>query len=127
MSSKPRGMALIIDNEEFDNDIMSRREGSQLDANNLDILFEQLGFSTIVRRNLTYAQMTRELSSFSGLSGHAEADMCIVCILSHGDSGLIYSTDGREVSTEWVLRRFNNEGCPALKGKPKFFILQACR
>ena len=26
-----------------------------------------------------------------------------------------------------MLRRFNNEGCPALKGKPKFFILQACR
>ena len=32
-----------------------------------------------------------------------------------------------QVPTEYVLRRFNNEGCPALKGKPKFFILQACR
>ena len=25
------------------------------------------------------------------------------------------------------MRRFNNEGCPELKGKPKFIILQACR
>ena len=33
----------------------------------------------------------------------------------------------QQVPTEYVLRRFNNEGCPALKGKPKFFILQACR
>ena len=32
-----------------------------------------------------------------------------------------------QLSTEYVLRRFNNEGCPELKGKPKFIILQACR
>ena len=44
MRNNPRGMALIIDNEEFVNDTMPRREGSQLDANNLDILFEELGF-----------------------------------------------------------------------------------
>ncbi len=44
MRSKPRGVVLIIDNETFDNDIMPKREGSQFDSNNLDILFEQLGF-----------------------------------------------------------------------------------
>ena len=71
--------------------------------------------------------MTRELNAFSALSEHADSDMCVVCLLSHGNSGLVFSTDGREVSTEWVLRKFNNEGCPALKGKPKFVLLQACR
>jgi hypothetical protein len=44
IGSNPRGLALIIDNEQFDNDVLPFREGSHIDANNLDILFEQLGF-----------------------------------------------------------------------------------
>ena len=52
----------------------------------------------------------------------------VVIILSHGeDGGLIYASDGREVSTEYLLRRFNNDSCQPLKGKPKFFVFQACR
>jgi len=53
--------------------------------------------------------------------------MAVVAILSHGRHGLIAAADGRELETEWVLRQFNNDGCPALKGKPKLFIFQACR
>ena len=44
VGSQPRGLALIIDNERFDNNVLPFREGSMIDANNLDILFEQLGF-----------------------------------------------------------------------------------
>jgi hypothetical protein len=53
--------------------------------------------------------------------------MCIVAILSHGDNGLVFARDGRSVPTEWILRQFNNSTAPQLKGKPKFFIFQACR
>ena len=31
------------------------------------------------------------------------------------------------MSTEYVLRSFNNDACKSLKGKPKFFVFQACR
>ena len=40
-------------------------------------------------------------------------------------TAIVAAADGREIETEWVLRTFNNDGCPALKHKPKFFILQA--
>ncbi len=72
--------------------------------------------------------MMRTIDNFSKLQDHAQADMCVVIILSHGDEGdLIYAQDGRKVSAEYLLRKFNNDACPMLKGKPKFFILQACR
>lgn len=125
--SKPRGLALIIDNEDFDNNVLPRRTGSMVDANNLDILLSELGFKVTLRRNLSYRDMMIDIKTFATNPQHSECDMTVVCILSHGRHGLIASADGREVGTEWVLRQFNNDGCPSLRGKPKWFILQACR
>ena len=72
--------------------------------------------------------MMRTINNFSKMEDHIYSQMCVVIILSHGnDGGLINAADGKVVSTEYVLRRFNNDACPALKGKPKFFVLQACR
>jgi len=128
MTKKIRGQCLIIDNEKFVNDVLPYREGSMIDSNNLDILYEQLGFKVTVRRNLEYQDMMRTINNFSKMEDHIYSQMCIVIILSHGnDGGLINAADGKVVSTEYVLRRFNNDACPALKGKPKFFVLQACR
>ena len=71
--------------------------------------------------------------------------MMIVCISSHGSAhGRIISSDCLELDLEHDIlrsyhpadpshpnllsfRRFNNMFCPKLKGKPKFFLIQACR
>lgn len=53
--------------------------------------------------------------------------------MSHGKSGthdegtLIYTKDCQFLSSEDLLRRFNNINCPLLKGKPKIFFFQFCR
>ena len=44
MTKKRRGFCLIINNEEFDNEILHTRLGSSVDAQNLLDLFSQLGF-----------------------------------------------------------------------------------
>jgi len=127
MESKPRGLVLIIDNENFDNEVLPTRTGSLVDSNNLDVLFLQMGFHVTMRRNLGYTDMIMEIQKFAGRPDHDHVDMCVLCIMSHGRHGLVAAADGRELETEWVLRQFNNEGCPSLIGKPKFFILQSCR
>lgn len=43
------------------------------------------------------------------------------------DKGLTISSLELQLPTEYVLRRFNNDSCKKLKGKPKFFVFQACR
>jgi len=127
MDSVPRGLALIIDNENFDNEVLPTRTGSLVDSNNLDELFLQLGFKVTLRRNLSYYEMIQEIQKFAAKPEHRDVDMCAVVVMSHGRHGLVAAADGRELETEWLLRQFNNYGCPALKGKPKFFILQSCR
>ena len=53
--------------------------------------------------------------------------MMILVILSHGRDSAIFASDGTCIPTEEIYKKFNNENCPALMGKPKFFIIQACR
>merc|ERR1711915_983247 len=130
MYSKPRGYALILNNQEFDNPSMyPYRQGAQVDSDNLEKLFTQLGFKVIRYKNLNRKETVRALEDFADVEENKMIDMMILCILSHGkENGKIVTTDGIMIDTEVdVLRKFNNDWCPQLKGKPKFFIIQACR
>ncbi len=127
MTSRPRGLALIIEIEEYENDVQERRTGSEVDVHNLQKLFEALSFKVEHRKNLSRKEFDSELLAFSRDRKHAAADMMILAILSHGRDGHIYASDGAVIGVESIYEKFNNQHCPALKGKPKFFIIQACR
>ncbi|XP_030843309.1 caspase-2 [Strongylocentrotus purpuratus] len=51
MKSRPRGMALIINNKNFNT--MKERTGTDVDCRNLENVFKQLGFNLIVHNDLT--------------------------------------------------------------------------
>ena len=54
--------------------------------------------------------------------------MCIVAVMSHGDEKTIVTKDGQSLDIEAdLLERFNTANCTHLEGKPKWFIIQACR
>ena len=130
MVSSPRGHALIINNQEFEQETSYGnhfRHGSQVDASNLEALFQGLGFKVIVQSNLTRNQMTGSLRDFAQIDSHAKCDMAAIAILSHGTEGFMYGADNCAIDIEWVIQQLNNENCPNLRGKPKFFILQSCR
>ena len=59
MSSEPRGMALIVNNQKFTCKIWKRAGGNK-DAENLHQLFKWLGFTTIRKDDLTASEMKRE-------------------------------------------------------------------
>eukprot|EP00094_Tigriopus_californicus_P009381 TCALIF_09046-PA protein Name:"Similar to CASP2 Caspase-2 (Gallus gallus)" AED:0.11 eAED:0.11 QI:358/1/0.85/1/0.5/0.57/7/0/265 len=127
MSSLPKGQCLIIDIEDFKNDLHPRRKGSHVDSTNLAVLFSQLGFQVKVTRNLTYSKLNVEITEFASSEKHVKGSMCIVIFLSHGTNDYLYTADGKKIEREWLLKQFNNEYCEWLQGKPKFFMFQACR
>ena len=129
MRSQPRGSALIINNESFNDPggVYSFRHGSTVDAKNLCDLFSQLGFNTTIKKDRKYSQMIQDVERFAQLKDHIKSDMCIVVILSHGDDKNVVATDGYKLPYADILTEFNNEKSPNLYGKPKLFIFAACR
>jgi hypothetical protein len=129
MTSKPRGFALIINNEIFNDpsEIYSTRHGSTIDANNLCILFQQLGFQSKIKENREYQDLQDDIDDFAQLKENVEPNMRILVVLSHGDKMNVLSADGFKLPYEWIISRFNNCNCPQLRGKPKLFIFPACR
>ena len=128
--SSPRGHMLIINNERFNeetSDGSNYRKGSDVDANNLETLFTELGFVVEVHRNLTRNQIANTMRNFSDSDKHLRADMAVVAVLSHGTDGFLYGTDRRAIETEWLIQQLNNENCVNLRCKPKVFIFQSCR
>ncbi len=50
----PRGLALILNYQNFQGDVVSPRNGSEKDVIHLDQLLKQLGYNVQIHSNLTY-------------------------------------------------------------------------
>ncbi len=55
-------------------------------------------------------------------------DSCVLAILTHGKKGdHLYGVDGNTVDMATIVKMFDGKNCPKMIGKPKLFIIQACR
>ncbi len=126
MTSRPRGICLIIDNQSFAVPNLTFRAGSRADADRLSNVFSQLGFCISRYTNKNVDQMKTLLQRLSTNPELAYHDALAVIILSHGISDEIYGTDGL-IAVEDILSLFNNINCRLMINKPKMFFLSACR
>ena len=125
MASNPRGMAVIINNKIFTGK-MKRREGTDLDAEGLFRLFKAMDYDVKLFTDLTGKKMLSTLRDVAKRD-HRKVDSLVVCILTHGVEGKLYGTDEELISVDDVFKPFNGYNCPTLVGKPKVFLMQACR
>lgn len=127
MQRKPRGLCIIINNVDFLGST-SRREGSEKDSQRMKSLFTALHFDVRVHTNQSAQEMLEVLSTAANAEEQKKADCLAVILMSHGRKDLIFGVDNRGVHLhDEVYKLFNNKNCPALKGKPKLFFIQACR
>lgn len=121
------GLCVIVNNKTFNKQLtgQSNRDGTDVDAKALENVFMHLGFDVRRYNDLSRTDMSINLREVSE-EDHSDAD-CFVCvILSHGEEGVVYGTDGK-VPLEKLLGYFKGDICPSLAGKPKLFFIQACR
>ncbi|KAJ3643995.1 hypothetical protein Zmor_026672 [Zophobas morio] len=129
--SKNRGQVLIINNILFDMDSHQMRRGAEVDENNLKELFEKIGFSIEIYRNLPGEEIKSVTEKFSQKEYENNPDVGIVIIMSHGEKvdnkTVIIGSDGKGVEEEWIIRQFNNQTCALFRNKPKILIFNICR
>ncbi|XP_021105895.1 caspase-8 isoform X2 [Heterocephalus glaber] len=105
------------------------RLGQSPDASSNETLegtFTELHFETVPCRNFTAQTICDMLQHYQGVD-HGDRDCFICCVLSHGNSGIVYGTDGQEVPISELTSYFTGSKCPSLAGKPKVFFIQACQ
>ncbi|XP_005070663.1 caspase-8 isoform X1 [Mesocricetus auratus] len=134
MKNKPRGYCLIFNNNDFSKarknvpklHKMKDRKGTNYDEEALTETFKELHFEVIPYRDCTANEIHEVLRSYQSMD-HKNKDCFICCILSHGDKGIIYGTDGKEAPIYELTSYFTGLKCPSLAGKPKVFFIQACQ
>ena len=81
----------------------------------------------IIKRNLEKNQIERVAQEYGGRN-HDKFAAFFLIVMSHGDDrDCILGVDNRTTSVKALMREFQAERCPSLKGKPKILIIQTCR
>ena len=126
MLHKSRGRCFVINNRLFeDRTKLQERRGTEKDADALQTCFTGLGFEVEVLQDGSTAEIKKKLRQLSQ-EDHSSADCLVVCVLTHGDRGVLWGSDNR-YPVEELYSHFTSDKCPSLAGKPKLFFVQACQ
>ncbi|XP_006862096.1 PREDICTED: caspase-10 [Chrysochloris asiatica] len=125
MDRKHRGHCVIVSNHNFTS--LSARPGTDKDAESLKHVFQWLGFEVQVYYDKTKVDMEEMLQEYKRHPGHADGDCFVCCILTHGKSGAVYSSDDELILIREITSHFTAQHCPLLAHKPKLFFIQACQ
>uniref|UniRef100_A0A8C8RNC9 Caspase-6 n=1 Tax=Pelusios castaneus TaxID=367368 RepID=A0A8C8RNC9_9SAUR len=126
MNHRRRGIALIFNHERFFWHLMlPERRGTNADRQNLNRSLTELGFEVRCFDDLKAGDVLQKIYEVS-MDNHNDAD-CFVCVfLSHGEDNHVYAYDAK-IKIQTLTQMFRGDQCPTLVGKPKIFIIQACR
>uniref|UniRef100_A0A336LQP5 CSON010543 protein n=1 Tax=Culicoides sonorensis TaxID=179676 RepID=A0A336LQP5_CULSO len=130
MDRYQNGYAIILNFEHFQDPSRFRtRTGTQADVDRLIKVFKKLNIKiNNIHQDLTKNQMEQKLRQFRSMKYDlSNSNALIVVILSHGLEGdNIMATDSA-FHLHDIIRMFNTEELPEMAGRPKIFIIQACR
>lgn len=120
------GLCVIVNNKNFyPTTRMGMRNGTDLDAQKLQITFKNLGYKVHVYNDLTCSAIYELLKKMAE-DDHSKRSSFVCALLSHGEDGLLYGVDD-SMPIQKLTSLFRGDRCKTLVGKPKLFFIQACR
>ena len=103
-----------------------RRDGAAAELSEARDAMRQLGYEVVTVENPSADELRASLevhAKASGWEGHASS---VVALMAHGSERQLECQCGGEVPTAALFRALNSKAAPALVGKPKIFLVQAC-
>ena len=118
---------LIFDNEFRDH--RKFRSGSRADARNVEAAFKPFGFEVHTVLKWSIAELEKRLDKWRKILNASRGlfSTLVVYMASHGSEDGVYGHDGRIFDPMLLSEMFGGTNCPGLAGKPKIFIVNACR
>ena len=131
------GLCLVINNVVFARQIGKNesihgtfRGGAVLDASIISRAMAYLDVEFIFEENKTASGIEERMTWAKNLvdSNKDKYHFLIIIINSHGNEGIIYGTDENPVDVRTkIVDPFHNINCEGLQGRPKIFMINACR
>ncbi|XP_041839299.1 caspase-6-like [Melanotaenia boesemani] len=126
MRNKRRGLALIFNQERFFWRLgLNDRHGTNADRYNLEKRLLELNFEVRSFDNYRQVEVLEKIQE-AAKDDHSDADCFLLVFLSHGENDHVYTYDDK-ISIQDITSMFKGDKCKSLVGKPKIFIIQACR
>ncbi|XP_068177875.1 caspase-6-like [Antennarius striatus] len=126
MDNNRRGLAIIFNQERFFWRLgLNDRHGTNADCYNLERSLKDLNFEVKTYQNYKQIEVLNKICE-AAEADHSDVDCFLLVFLSHGEYDHIYTYDGK-IKIQDMTALFKGDKCRSLVGKPKIFVLQACR
>lgn len=102
---------------------LKNRDGTEKDKERLTEVFEQFGYRAEERKDLKHDEILPAIKE--AVERSIVYDSLIICILSHGFEGHVYGSNSIPFKIDRIKEAMLE--CPALVGKPKILLVQACQ
>ncbi|KAK6170502.1 hypothetical protein SNE40_018882 [Patella caerulea] len=133
MNHQRRGKAVVINNVNFSPTArLRRRDGSRQDYDSISKCMRSLRFEVEAHEDKGKDEILKIFEKVAN-EDHSNADCLLVSLMSHGGEEGICGNDYNRYQGTGLLtlnditEPFKGDRCPTLVGKPKIFILNACR
>ncbi|XP_065075295.1 caspase-1-like [Ochlerotatus camptorhynchus] len=131
MNGAKRGKVLIFNHETFEEKVGCKdRPGTDQDVARLNQVLPQLGFQTEdieVYNNISKGEINGIAENLKNNADLEISDCLVVVILTHGNENDTLMANDKEYHLYEFIENFNPTTLESMAGKPKLFIIQACR
>ena len=121
------GKAIVFNHKNFSqNSDLSTREGTEMDTEKLKLTFEKFNFQVEIKEDQSVEKIKEYLKAVSA-ENHERIDAILVAVLTHGCEEGLFDRDGSQYDPQEVLFQPFTQENKTLAGKPKIFLISACR